>query len=165
MLFLLTKRQPPSSRLRVLNCLPAYHEAGIETTVMPIPSDPIGRIGMLRAMTANDVVLIQKKTSFHPLELALMKRLNPRIIFDMDDAVMFHELEHRQPLTGKNFLKFIRTVNHCAAVVAGIRRGLLDNEVHVATRGGVLNIAWAGEGASVLMSGPAIMVFEGEINI
>ena len=53
----------------------------------------------------------------------------------------------------------------CAAVVAGIRRGLLDNEVHVATRGGVLNIAWAGEGASVLMSGPAIMVFEGEINI
>ena len=53
----------------------------------------------------------------------------------------------------------------CAAVVGGIRRGLLDNEVHVATRGGVLNIAWAGEGASVLMSGPAIMVFEGEINI
>ena len=53
----------------------------------------------------------------------------------------------------------------CAAVVAGIRRGLLNNEVHVATRGGVLNIAWAGDGASVLMSGPAITVFEGEINI
>ena len=53
----------------------------------------------------------------------------------------------------------------CAAVVAGIRRGLLDNEVHVATRGGVLNIAWAGDGAAVLMSGPAITVFEGEINI
>ena len=53
----------------------------------------------------------------------------------------------------------------CAAVVAGIRRGLLDNEVHVATRGGVLDIAWAGEGAAVLMSGPAISVFEGEINL
>jgi glycosyltransferase involved in cell wall biosynthesis len=118
-LFLLTKRQPPSSRLRMLNCLPAYREAGIKPMVMPIPSDPVGRIGMLRAMAANDVVVIQKKTSFHALELALMKKFNPRIIFDMDDAVMFHELEHHQPLTGKNFLKFIRTVNHCAAVVAG----------------------------------------------
>ena len=53
----------------------------------------------------------------------------------------------------------------CAAVVAGIRRGLLDDRVHVATRGGALHIAWAGDGAPVLMSGPAITVFEGEINI
>lgn len=119
LLFLLTKRQPPSSRLRVLNCLPAYRDAGIEATVMPIPSTPIGRIGMLRAIAASDVVLIQKKTSFRRFELALMKWLNPRIVFDMDDAVMFHELEHKQPLSGKNLIKFIRTVNHCAAVVAG----------------------------------------------
>ena len=53
----------------------------------------------------------------------------------------------------------------CAAVVAGIKRGLLDERVHVATRGGVLSIAWAGEGAPVLMTGPAISVFEGEINL
>lgn len=53
----------------------------------------------------------------------------------------------------------------CAAVVAGIRRGLLDNEVHVATRGGVLGITWAGDGAAVLLCGPAVTVFEGEINI
>ena len=51
----------------------------------------------------------------------------------------------------------------CAAVVAGIRRGLLDDRVHVATRGGALHIAWAGDGAPVLMTGPAITVFEGEI--
>lgn len=53
----------------------------------------------------------------------------------------------------------------CAAVVTGIRRGLLDNNVLVATRGGVLNIGWAGANAPVLMTGPAITVFEGEINI
>jgi diaminopimelate epimerase len=53
----------------------------------------------------------------------------------------------------------------CAAVVAGIRRGLLDERVQVATHGGVLNIAWKGEGAPVLMTGPAISVFEGEINL
>ena len=53
----------------------------------------------------------------------------------------------------------------CAAVVAGIRRGLLDSTVSVATRGGLLTIAWNGEGAPVLMTGPAIIVFEGEISL
>ncbi|MEW5904907.1 MAG: diaminopimelate epimerase [Pseudomonadota bacterium] len=53
----------------------------------------------------------------------------------------------------------------CAAVVAGIRRGLLDDTVHVATRGGTLTISWAGGEQSVLMTGPAITVFEGEINL
>ncbi len=53
----------------------------------------------------------------------------------------------------------------CAAVVAGIRRNLLDARVNVATHGGVLNIAWAGNNAPVLMTGPAIAVFEGEITL
>jgi diaminopimelate epimerase len=53
----------------------------------------------------------------------------------------------------------------CAAVVAGIRLGLLDRRVDVRTRGGLLTIEWAGEGAPVLMTGPAVTVFEGEIEI
>jgi diaminopimelate epimerase len=53
----------------------------------------------------------------------------------------------------------------CAAVVAGIRRKLLDNTVQVATRGGTLTITWAGERSPVLMTGPTITVFEGEINL
>ena len=53
----------------------------------------------------------------------------------------------------------------CAAVVAGIRRGLLESPVNVATRGGGLTIAWDGDGANVLMTGPAITVFSGEINL
>ena len=53
----------------------------------------------------------------------------------------------------------------CAAVVAGIRRGLLDSPVNVATRGGVLTIAWDSETAPVQMTGPAITVFSGEINL
>ena len=51
----------------------------------------------------------------------------------------------------------------CAAAVAGIRRGLLDSPVTVATHGGTLNIAWDGE--YVLMTGPAVSVFSGEINL
>ena len=54
----------------------------------------------------------------------------------------------------------------CAAVVAGIRAGLLDAQVQVATRGGRLDIAWTGaQDASVYLSGPATAVFEGQIDI
>jgi len=53
----------------------------------------------------------------------------------------------------------------CAAVVAGIRLGLLDSHVDVETRGGLLTIEWAGDGAPVLMTGPAVTVFEGEIEV
>jgi diaminopimelate epimerase len=53
----------------------------------------------------------------------------------------------------------------CAAVVAGIRRGLLDSPVQVEARGGRLSIAWAGEGQPVFLSGPAETVFEGEITL
>lgn len=51
----------------------------------------------------------------------------------------------------------------CAAAVAGIRRGLLDSPVRVATRGGELIIAWGGMGQAVLMTGPAVTVFTGEV--
>ena len=54
----------------------------------------------------------------------------------------------------------------CAAVVSGIRLGLLDARVDVQTRGGVLTIAWAG-GAddAVFMTGPATAVFDGQIDL
>lgn len=53
----------------------------------------------------------------------------------------------------------------CAAVVAGIRRGLLDSPVRVSARGGELSIAWAGPGQPVYLSGPAVSVFEGEVEV
>jgi len=53
----------------------------------------------------------------------------------------------------------------CAAVVVGVRRGLLDSPVRVATRGGDLLIAWGGVGQAVFMTGPAVTVFTGEIDI
>ncbi len=54
----------------------------------------------------------------------------------------------------------------CAAVVAGIRLGLLDTRVDVQTRGGSLAIEWSGAlNAPVMMTGPAVTVFESEIDI
>ncbi len=59
----------------------------------------------------------------------------------------------------------------CAAVVAGIRLGLLDTEVRVTTRGGELVIRWPGAAdmtpplPPVIMTGDAVRVFEGELEL
>ena len=54
----------------------------------------------------------------------------------------------------------------CAAVVAGIRQGLLDAKVNVHMLGGDLTIEWSGDkNAPVMMTGPSITVFASEIEI
>ena len=53
----------------------------------------------------------------------------------------------------------------CAAVVAGVRRGLLDTQVRVVTRGGALTISWRGDSQPVMMKGAATKVFEGKWGI
>lgn len=53
----------------------------------------------------------------------------------------------------------------CAAAVAGIQRGLLQSPVRVSARGGELHISWQGDGAPVMMTGPAVTVFTGEIDL
>ena len=54
----------------------------------------------------------------------------------------------------------------CAAVVAGIRLGLLDARVDVQTHGGPLTIEWGGGAQdAVLLTGPAETVFEGSIEL
>lgn len=53
----------------------------------------------------------------------------------------------------------------CAAVVAGIEQNLLDNIVRVNLPGGELTIEWLGRGHPVFMSGPAVSVYEGQIQL
>ena len=53
----------------------------------------------------------------------------------------------------------------CAAVVAGRQQGLLDDKVEVKLSGGSLRVSWEGEAQPVWMSGPAVTVFEGTLNL
>lgn len=53
----------------------------------------------------------------------------------------------------------------CAAAVVGIEKGLLESPVTMALPGGHLTISWRGRGFPVMMQGPAVTVFEGEIEL
>ncbi len=52
----------------------------------------------------------------------------------------------------------------CATAVAAVSRGLAKSPVEVRLPGGALNIAW-GPGSTIAMSGPAALVFEGEVTL
>jgi glycosyltransferase involved in cell wall biosynthesis len=110
----------PSTRLRLRDCLDYYKQLDVDVTVLPARRSSIGeRLRVLKEAARHDVVVLFKMIGFNELELRLLQRANRRIIFDFDDAVMFREQKHRRPVRGKNLKKFLRTLNHCAAVVAG----------------------------------------------
>ncbi|MFQ5551848.1 MAG: diaminopimelate epimerase, partial [Gemmatimonadales bacterium] len=52
-----------------------------------------------------------------------------------------------------------------AAVIAGHQRGLLDDTVKVSLPGGILRVAWAGEGRPAFLTGPAVATYEGSVDI
>ncbi len=110
----------PSIRLRLSDCLARYAELGVETTVLSSRRSSIrNRARLMKEAARHDVVVLFKILGFSQLELKLLRRANRRIVFDFDDAVMFREQKHRRPLAGKNFRKFLRTLRHCEAAVAG----------------------------------------------
>ncbi len=127
------------------------------------------------------------------VNIAIVSMGNPHAVHIVDDVEAF-DVAHIGPLVSKH-ARFARGVNAgfmqigsrsqvqlrvyergagetlacgtgaCAAVVAGIRQGLLDASVQVSTHGGLLQIDWAGGDAPVMMTGSATKVFESEIEI
>lgn len=53
----------------------------------------------------------------------------------------------------------------CAAMVAGRLQGVLDESVEVVLKGGSLNLQWAGDNATIKMTGPACRVYEGRLRV
>ena len=108
----------PSTRLRILPLVERLRQRGHYVGLIELPSGPIGRLGLLRQAASHDVVLLQKKL-FPRAFVALLQRANPQLIFDVDDAVMFHELERGQALTGRFFQRFCTIARASLCVVAG----------------------------------------------
>ncbi len=117
-LALLSKSNLPSARLRVLDMVSELSSYNIKMDAKGFARG-LSRIFQILTLPKYDLVIIQKKTSLNRLELFLIKKLANKIIYDFDDATMFHELEHAKPLSGKNFIKFLNTINIANAVVAG----------------------------------------------
>ncbi len=117
-LFVILGFHKPSSKKRVLDSVAFLERRGHRVLVREFPKGVWARMGLIAACSHFDCVVLQKKMP-RPLELAWMRRLNPRIVFDVDDAVMFHEIERNEPVTGVFFRRFAHTVARCRGVITG----------------------------------------------
>jgi diaminopimelate epimerase len=154
-----------------------------------IPFAPLG----LRPREVNGFALWPLSVGGQPVELAVLSMGNPHAVqrvADVDSAPVESQgplIEHDKHFPRRVNAGFMQIVDRgrirlrvfergagetlacgtgaCAAVVAGIRLGLLDARVEVEARGGRLTIEWAGGDAPVFMTGPAQTVFEGEIEL
>jgi len=86
--------QYPSSRYRVFQFLESLSRHGFECTVIEAPQcDPINRLAYLPRLVwlaiTQDVLYVQKRLFPRPV-LRLIQRLNPHIVFDLDDAIYLH---------------------------------------------------------------------------
>lgn len=108
----------PSTRLRILPLAERLRQRGHRVALLETPHGLAGRLALLHQAARHDVVLLQKKL-FPAAFVALLQRANPRLIFDVDDAVMFHELERGQSLTGRFFQRFCASARASRHVVAG----------------------------------------------
>ncbi|MBA1248953.1 diaminopimelate epimerase [Pseudomonas luteola] len=127
------------------------------------------------------------------VELAAVSMGNPHGVLRVDnvDTAPVHELgpklEHHPRFPNRANIGFLQVIDEhrarlrvwergagetqacgtgaCAAVVAGIRQGWLNSPVQIELPGGLLDIEWAGPGKPVLMTGPAIRVYEGQVRL
>ena len=155
-----------------------------------VPFDPSG----MEPRRAGDLLLWPLPLNGRTVEAAVLSMGNPHAVLRVDDvarapvAELGPRIESHPAFPNKVNVGFVQVMGRdeaslrvyerdagetlacgtgaCAAVVAGIRQGLLGPRVNVHTRGGLLTIAWAGADADpVLMTGPAETVFEGEIEL
>ncbi|AOE88093.1 diaminopimelate epimerase [Pseudomonas sp. TCU-HL1] len=127
------------------------------------------------------------------VELAAISMGNPHAVLRVDDVTtapvhsLGPKMEHHPRFPQRVNVGFLQVVDRkhaklrvwergagetlacgtgaCAAAVAAIRQGWMDSPVLIDLPGGRLSIEWAGPGQPVMMTGPAVRVFEGQVRL
>ena len=158
-----------------------------------IPFDPLNAVLQPQGLWGNWPVALTEYAQPAPVLIAVLSMGNPHAVHQVDDVdtapvrilgpaiqasahfpqgvnVGFLQVQSRSRVRLRVFERGVGETlacgtGACAAVVAGIRFGLLDDTVDVQATGGTLTIQWAGADAPVTMTGPATAVFSAEIDI
>jgi diaminopimelate epimerase len=188
---LLELRQEPDGRVTVDMNRPVFDPARVPFDSSGLQAREVSGFALWPLDVPDD--RRARRAGTRELEVAVLSMGNPHAVLRVDNVAEAPVVELGQMI--ENHPRFPRKVNvgflqvqgrgqialrvferdagetlacgtgACAAVVAGIRLGWLDSRVDVEMRGGRLTVEWAGGDASVLMTGPAETVFEGEIEL
>jgi len=139
-----------------------------ECTIQLSPSEPLLNLSLLSLGNPHAILPVESTELAPVVELGL--KISTHTLFPNGVNVGFMQVINRKKIKLRTFERgagetFACGTNSCAAVVAGIEKGWLDNKVEVELALGSLWIEWAGKGYPLRMSGPAEWVFEGTITL
>ena len=107
-----------ASRYRILQYLPYLEEHGIEPTVRVFPEGLREHLELLKILPEYDCVFVQRKR-FHGLYLKLFRRRARRVVFDLDDALMYKNSLASSPYSRTRERRFAAMMQACDHVIAG----------------------------------------------
>ncbi|PPC79556.1 MAG: diaminopimelate epimerase [Methylotenera sp.] len=169
---------------------PKLEEHGLVTVNMGPPRFKPEAIPLVATSVATNYIL---DVNEQKISIGAVSMGNPHAVITVDDvetapvALLGSAIEHHPRFPERVNVGFMQIMNEhhiklrvfergagetlacgtgaCAAVVTGIQSGRLSSPVKVSARGGELSIAWQGADTPVMMTGPAVTVFTGEINL
>lgn len=119
-LFLVPRLDKASTRYRVSQFLPSLDAAGISWEIRALSRTSRQWRQFLRQLMRADIVFIQKKL-FSSLEIAIVRKLARRLVFDLDDAVMFKDGPASSRQQTRQARRFGATARRADLVIAGNR--------------------------------------------
>jgi glycosyltransferase involved in cell wall biosynthesis len=118
LLILIQGREIAASRYRILQYIPFLQEHGVVCTVREFPRSPGEYISLSAILPKYDCVFVQRKR-FHFPFLALFRRLAKRVVYDLDDAVMFKNTLARSPYSRTRERRFRNMARISDFIIAG----------------------------------------------
>ena len=147
--------------------IPFLADATSNSYLLDVENQQI-KISALSMGNPHAVLIVEDVETAPVLELGSLIEVHPRFPERVNAGFMqiinAHQIKLRVYERGSGETLACGT-GACAAVVAGIQLGQLQSPVKVSVRGGELHIAWQGADTSVMMTGPAVSVFTGSIEI
>ncbi|MGC9325970.1 MAG: glycosyltransferase family 4 protein [Desulfomonilia bacterium] len=107
-----------ASRYRILQYIPFLQSHGLGCDVHTFPSGIHHYWSLFRALAGYDCVFVQRKR-FHFPVLPFFRMRAKRIVYDLDDAVMYRNSLGKSPYSRTRERRFRNMVRSCDAVVAG----------------------------------------------
>ena len=117
-LFLIQGWEVAASRYRVLQYLPYLESKGVKTTVSLYPRSLKENFHFFNELPRYDIVFLQRRR-FNQPRLGLLRKRAKKIVYDLDDAVMYRNSKANDPISSTRRKRFVQMIKNCDFVIAG----------------------------------------------
>ncbi len=116
--FLIHSLEVSGCRYRVLQYLPYLKKSGVDVSIHLLKRNWVDKFKFYNTLPQYDVLFIHRKLFLLPEFWYIRKKAN-KIVYDFDDAIMYHSSGARKPYSFSRRLKFALMVKRVDIAIAG----------------------------------------------